>query len=156
MGPHYINGTLNGELYLDFLQNVLPNLLLEVGENVDQVLYQQDGAPPHFRADVRNHLNQEFPLRWIGRSGRDDLNLIQWCPRSPDLTPLDFFLWGNAKHLVYDNTEDVATVEILRLRITEAMEQIRANMENIPINEQILRRANLCLQANGSTFENLI
>jgi hypothetical protein len=34
--------------------------------------------------------------RWIGRGGS-----ITWPPRSPDLTPLDFFLWGYAKNIVY-------------------------------------------------------
>jgi hypothetical protein len=34
--------------------------------------------------------------RWIDRSGP-----IAWPPRSPDLTPLDFFLWGYVKNIVY-------------------------------------------------------
>jgi hypothetical protein len=34
--------------------------------------------------------------RWIGRRG-----LIAWPPRSPDLTPLDLFLWGYGKNIVY-------------------------------------------------------
>ena len=31
----------------------------------------------------------KFPERWIGHGGH-----VQWPPRSPDLTPLDFCLWG--------------------------------------------------------------
>ena len=34
--------------------------------------------------------------RWIGRGGT-----INWPPRSPDLTPLDFCLWGLMKSEVY-------------------------------------------------------
>ncbi|CAF2265037.1 unnamed protein product [Rotaria magnacalcarata] len=48
-----------------------------------------DGAPPHFSIDVRRYLDDHFPRRWIVRGGS-----IRWAPRSPDLTPLDFFLWG--------------------------------------------------------------
>lgn len=48
--------------------------------------FQQDGAPPHYSVAVRNYLNNTFPERWIGRRGT-----IEWPPRSPDLTPLDFF-----------------------------------------------------------------
>ncbi|EZA62612.1 hypothetical protein X777_10243, partial [Ooceraea biroi] len=44
----------------------------------------------------RNILNESFPDRWIGRGGR-----ISWPARSPDLTPLDFFLWGHLKNEVY-------------------------------------------------------
>ncbi|KAJ4440129.1 hypothetical protein ANN_08267 [Periplaneta americana] len=49
-----------------------------------------DGAPPHFGRHVRNHLNATFPDRWIGRGGP-----VTWPPRSPDLTALDSFLWGD-------------------------------------------------------------
>jgi hypothetical protein len=32
-------------------------------------------------------LNEKFPNVWIGRGGP-----IHWPPRSPDLTPMDFFV----------------------------------------------------------------
>ena len=50
---------------------------------------QHDGAPAHFALDVREYLDNVFPNRWIGRGGP-----VQWPPRSPDLTPMDFFIWG--------------------------------------------------------------
>ena len=34
---------------------------------------------------------------WIGRGGP-----IPWPPKSPDLNPLDFCVWGYAKGLVYN------------------------------------------------------
>jgi hypothetical protein len=34
--------------------------------------------------------------KWIGRGGP-----IAWPPRWPDLTPLNFFLWGYVKNIVY-------------------------------------------------------
>lgn len=37
---------------------------------------------------------QEYPICWIGRGGP-----VLWPPRSPDLTHLDFFLWGYLKNL---------------------------------------------------------
>ena len=42
---------------------------------------------------VKKWLDQELPSRWIGRGSNGDLS-IKWPPRSPDLTPCDFFLWG--------------------------------------------------------------
>ena len=56
----------------------------------------QDGAPPHFPVDVRNHLNERFPHRWIGRDSE-----FSWPPRSPDMNPLDYYVWGNMKDFVY-------------------------------------------------------
>ena len=32
---------------------------------------------------------------WIRHTSQIDSPLLQWPPRSPDLTPWDFFLWGN-------------------------------------------------------------
>ena len=36
--------------------------------------------------------------RWIGCIPQDDSPLLLWPPRSPDLTPCDFFLWGYVKN----------------------------------------------------------
>ena len=54
------------------------------------------GLPhPHCSMDVRGSLNAIFPHRGIGRDGP-----IYW-PLSPDLTCLDFFLWGYLKDRVF-------------------------------------------------------
>ena len=58
--------------------------------------FQHDGAPAHNTANARRHLNEVFGNRWIGRNGP-----VAWPARSTDLTPLDFYLWGHMKTLVY-------------------------------------------------------
>ena len=65
-------------------------------EIVSWVIFMQDGAPPHFSCFVTDVLNERFPDARIGRGGP-----IPWPPRSPDLSPLDFFLWGYIKNIVY-------------------------------------------------------
>ncbi|PNF14410.1 hypothetical protein B7P43_G01717 [Cryptotermes secundus] len=60
------------------------------------IIFQQDGAPPHWGLHVRGFLNETFPDRWIERGGP-----IPWLPRSPDITPLDFFPWGYVTDIVY-------------------------------------------------------
>jgi len=37
----------------------------------------------------------------IGRTGQEDDALMRWPPRSPDLTPCDFSLWGFVKDTVF-------------------------------------------------------
>ncbi|GBL90507.1 hypothetical protein AVEN_179430-1 [Araneus ventricosus] len=64
-------------------------------------IFQQEGAPPHWSAIVSDFLNRELPHRWIGRAGLDDVPLLPCPPRSPDLTPCDFFLWCYVKDKVY-------------------------------------------------------
>jgi hypothetical protein len=55
---------------------------------------QQDGTLAHFGGTA--FLILRFPDYWIGRGSPVA------CPvRSPDLTPVDYFLWGYMKSLVY-------------------------------------------------------
>ena len=86
-----------------------------------RVLFQQDGAPPHWGLVVRNFLDATFPNRWIGRDGPTN-----WPPRSPDITPLDFFLWGYVKDKVYSTP--VADVETLKERITAALATVTTDI----------------------------
>ena len=53
-------------------------------------------TPPHYTQHVREYLNESLPNRWLGHGGP-----VAWPPRSPDLTPLDYYLWGHMKTLVY-------------------------------------------------------
>ena len=61
-----------------------------------------------------------FILHLIGK------NLaINWPPRSPDLSTLDFFLWGYVKELTFQ--EPPKTIPELKLKITESFEVVRQN-----------------------------
>jgi hypothetical protein len=66
-------------------------------------------------------LNEEFPQKWIGRGGP-----IPWPPQSPDIIPLDFFLWGYVKNIVY--ATKVTSVEQLCERIRGAIETVTPQM----------------------------
>jgi hypothetical protein len=66
-----------------------------------------------------------FPGRWVERDVP-----IPWAPRSADITPLDFFLWGYVKDIVYKTR--VTTLEELQLRIVATIETVTPEMlENI-------------------------
>ena len=71
--------------------------------------------------DVRRSLNTTFQGRWIGRGGP-----IRWPPRSPDLTPLDFFLWGYVKDRVF--VPPVNDLPDLRARIRETIATVPMDM----------------------------
>ena len=60
--------------------------------------FQQDGATSHTARFTIDLLKGKFGERVISRNGP-----VEWPPRSCDLTPLDFFLWGHIKSLVYAN-----------------------------------------------------
>lgn len=64
--------------------------------HIKSIYFQQDGATSHVTNEVLMFLQQHFDKILI--SGRCDFT---WRLRSPDLTPLDFFLWDHLKAKVY-------------------------------------------------------
>ena len=125
-GPFFFERTtINSEAYFAMLQNWLMELLFE-GEQAD-FIFQQDGAPSHWSFNVRQYLNAILHNKWIGRAGNDDCVLLHWPPRSPDLTPCNFFLWGYVKGLVYVPPLPTS-VDDLKTRITEALKTIDPDM----------------------------
>ena len=63
----------------------------------------------------------------IGRTGQEDEALMRWPPRSPDLTPYDFFLWGFVKDTVFVPPLP-ANLQDLRNRITAAVALVDRDM----------------------------
>jgi hypothetical protein len=88
-GPFiFMEGTVTGMTYLDMLHQWL---IPQLDDDSNDYLFEQDGAPPHYHIAVRCYLNEHLPHRWIGRATANDLASHNWPPRSPDLTPGDFF-----------------------------------------------------------------
>ncbi|GBM65217.1 hypothetical protein AVEN_65668-1 [Araneus ventricosus] len=51
---------------------------------------------------------------------------IPWLPRSPDVTPLDFFLWGFVKSIVYQSP--IRDTDELKSRITATIQTVDSAM----------------------------
>ena len=125
IGPFFFEEKIiNGDCYLKMLQNYFISELTWL-KLVDNTVFQQDGAPCHFSLKVRQFLNERFPNRWIGRGGP-----ISWPPQSPDLSPLDFFLWGHTKNTVYSTKS--RSIDDLGNRITDVIQSITQNqLQNV-------------------------
>lgn len=151
VGPYLLPAPLTSRDYLIFLQEMLPRLLDPVPQNIKRhMLFQHDGAPPHYGRCVRQHLNQAFGHRWIGRGGP-----VIWPPRSPDLSSIDFFLWGALKGAVYATPID--TDMDLVARIACAAADIKENPGVFErVRQSMVRRCNACITSNGGTFEHLL
>lgn len=146
IGPYFYTGTLTGERYLEFLTNTLPILLENIPLNVRENMWiQQDGAPPHNANIVRDYLNRHFQLRWMGTKGP-----LNWPPRSPDLTPLDFFLWGYLKDKVY--FQQSTSLDHLKQLIIEACNSLTFEMLE-SVTTGIMERYEKCSTNHGGHFE---
>lgn len=150
-GPFFFcEQNVTGHVYLDMLENwLMPQLTTDS----ETFIYQQDGAPPHFHHDVREFLNMRLPNRWIGRSGENDQKLLSWPPRSPDLTPCDFFVWGYVKDSVFVPPLPVDLPE-LRARIINAFEQINRDMLR-RVWDELDYRLDICRITKGEHMEHL-
>ncbi|GFU25075.1 uncharacterized protein TNCV_568301 [Trichonephila clavipes] len=92
----FVAATMTGERYADMLQNrIIPSLADK--HLLERTIFMQDGAPPHIARHVKDLLRRSFG---------DDRVLSRhfhhaWPPRSPDLSPCDYWLWGYLKSQVY-------------------------------------------------------
>jgi len=109
---------VNGENILQLSRDELPDLFDDVDLRTRLDMWVQlDGAGTRCARIVTTFLNNRFNARWIGWNGP-----VHWPPRSPDLTPLDFFLWGYLKNVVYE--QEPTTRDMI--------ERIRIACSNIP------------------------
>lgn len=147
IGPYFFNGNVDGDAYLDMLENFLLPEMDNRGIVAHETIFQHDGASAHFRADVRDWIDEQFGS-WIGRGGP-----TAWPARSPDLTVMDFFLWGRVKDIVYREVSQ--DEDELKGRIAEAFQQITPEMLR-NTQENFLRRIDMCVARNGGHFETFL
>lgn len=149
LGYHILPGNLTGDMYRQFLSNRFYEFLEDIPLiRRGSLWYMHDGAPPHFNLQCRQWLNEHFPNRWIGR-GHDAA--INWPPRSPDLNPMDFNVWGQMKQKVY--SEAVDNEQQLRQRIENAFDQLTIEHKFNRNLFSLENRLHACNRANGGHFE---
>ncbi|CAF4941144.1 unnamed protein product [Rotaria sp. Silwood1] len=130
-----INGCVNRHNCV-YWSDTNPHFIIEQKLNVPQAIVwggiwsndvvgplflKQDGAPPHYGEIVRDYLDDIF-VDWIGRRGT-----VEWPPRSPDLTPCDFSLWGIMKDRVYAQSSHY--VNHLKSLIKQEFTSLNDNIE---------------------------
>ncbi|GFW21014.1 transposable element Tc3 transposase [Trichonephila clavipes] len=84
-------------------------------------LFQQDGATCHTARATIDLLKDTFGDRLISRFGP-----VNWPPTSCDLTPVEYFLWGYVKSLVY--VDKPQTLDQLEDNIRRVIADIRPQM----------------------------
>ncbi|GFW97926.1 putative DD41D transposase [Trichonephila clavipes] len=90
----------------------------------NELWFQQDGATCHTAHATIDLLKDTFVDRLISLFGP-----VNWPPRSCDLTPLDYFLWGNVMSLVY--ADKPQTLDHLEDNIFRVIADIRPQMEKV-------------------------
>lgn len=150
VGPVFYEGTLTGRRYVDLIiSGALEEYLDGVNLATRHLIYfQQDGAPPHQFGDVRMLLQRLFGEKWIATNGP-----IRWPPRSPDITPLDFYFWGYIKDEVYK--KKYANLEELKIEIRRIIASIDGRTI-LKATKRVLKCARKCIELNGDVFAHLL
>jgi hypothetical protein len=116
---------------------------------MDDVWFQQGGAPAHCSLMVRAELDRKFPNRWIGRGGP-----IAWPAQSPDFAPLDYFGWGYMTQRIFPSRPE--TPQQLKDNLTEFFRNQNTQLMMENVREGFNIRLYHCLQENGGQFEHLV
>lgn len=142
--PFFFTSTVDGAGYLEMLKS---HMKPHLPRAVTNITFQQDGAPPHIAKPVRMFLTQTFSDRVISRFFPQ-----KWPPRSPDLNPVDYWLWGHLKHNVY--IRQPRNLQELQSFIEEEFAAIDMNVMRSSV-FNLIDRLHLVLQLNGGHIEHV-
>ena len=133
MPPHLFEASLrvNAEVYLDVMINIVKPWMDQVADGRPYI-WQQDGAPAHTAKKVQDWCEANLPHFW----SKD-----VWPPSSPDLNPLDFFVWGAAERETNrspHNTKQSLITSIMevfakfsREAVVTACSRVRSRLEEV-------------------------
>ena len=145
-GPYFFPGTVTAEAYQTMLSELFLPDLLQYLPNTNGLWFQQDGAPAHTAISTKALLDNMFQGRIISKGFTHE-----WPPRSPDLTPCDFYLWSAVGELLYANGGydsipqlQVGLVAAFNTLRQTSMEHVRSAVLSVP------QRLRDCIAQNGS------
>lgn len=142
-GPVFFEDTINGERYRNNLLQPFIEQLMD--DELRDGFFQQDGATAHTAQETMTYLRQFFDDRLISRG--------RWPARSPDLTPLDYFLFGHLKNRVYRNRPQ--NIDDLKQAIEDEINNVTPAIL-INVFGNLKKRVRLCLENNGGHFEQFL
>lgn len=130
-----------------YLSNLLPGLLEDCRDHLgNDFIFQQDGAPAHAAKQTQDFLQRHCP---------SFINKDEWPPNSPDLNPLDYYVWGAMLERYNSLSRKPTDTEELK----EALLNIWNELPQTSIQKAIRKfpqRLQSCIRAEGGHFEHLL
>ena len=133
---------INQQYYLD---NVLKSHLLVEAKKLfgdEYYCFQQDGAPAHTAKSVQEWCEENLP---------DFIPKDEWPPSSPDLNPLDFFVWGYMLQNL--KTKKIHSLDSFKKAIMKIWDEIPMSHIRAAC-DSFFKRLELVRSNNGGTIEN--
>ena len=111
---------LNSEVYIEVLNNVVKPWMHEVAKGRPYV-FQQDSAPCHASKKTQAWLLENVYHHWSPEL---------WPPNSPDLNPLDYFVWGvleaKTNSVFHPNLDSLKTAIVEQFALLDRHDIIKA------------------------------
>ena len=150
IGPYLLPQLLSAQIYCVFLEKKLPEMMEKILLALRRNMWlQHDRAVVHFARQVWEHLITTYNNHWIGQGGP-----VAWPPRSPDLTPIHFFLCDHIKALIIMSPVD--SKEDFIAHIVKAAATIRKKPGIFESHQSLQCRHWLRIEIGGRTFEHLL
>lgn len=140
-GPYFFSESVNQDNYLSMLKIFFWPKHLRTAE-YKKYFFQQDGATPHTANTVQTWLTTKFNEKFVNKK--------TWPPRSPDLNPCDFYLWGYLKATVYNPLPK--TIDELKANIERDCKKLNSEILK-PVFSNLKKRCELILSADGGHIE---
>ena len=141
--PFFFSETLNSQQYCD---NIVYPFIAQLKEDeIDKAYFQQDGATAHTAHMSTALLDDVFADKNISKT--------IWPPRSPDLSPPNFLIWGAMKNSVYSNNPH--TIHDLKMANTEHIQNVERAILNT-VFKNTVRLVNKCLETGRGHSEHYL
>ena len=130
------------QFFLTAVTNLLPILPAIPSVFGDFFTFQQDSAPVHCTRDTVALLSAETPdlsAYWIQ---------VDWPPNSPDLSPVDYAIWGILQERVYRC--QIRDVDHLKERLIEEWRRFDQNIIDRAVNQWRDRLHKMCTRERGT------
>ena len=109
--------------------------------NENNWTFQQDSAPAHKALTTQNWCSENLP---------DFIKTKDWPPSSPDLNPLDYFVWGTLEAKVNATRHD--SIESLKAKLLEEWDNLEMGTIRTAI-DSWKKRLRLVVEKRGGRFE---
>ena len=143
---HFVDdkAKINADYYLTKL---LPNLIddCELLMN-DKFIFQQDGAPAHTARRTQELLSLECP---------DFIDKDEWPANSPDLNPLDFYVWGAMLQMYQKFTPKPTSKDEFKAVLVQIWNDLPMRSIKKAV-VSLRKRLQMCIEVEGRHIEYLL
>jgi hypothetical protein len=151
LGLAVLPNRLTDTEYHRFLMNDFPVLLEHVSLHQGQHMWLCMMGH-HLIFSALSH-STRTRLGWTVEAGSG--GSVNWPARSPELKPLDFWLWGHLQTMMYSAL--INNLEILQQYIENACKESRVKPEIVDrVRTSVRQRAGSCVEMHGNHTENAL